>query len=174
MDPVTQLAIEARSGDARAIAAFVRATQQDVWRLCSLVGRRGEADDLTQETFLRALAALGQFRGESPAKVWLAGIARRTCADDLRRNYRSRRLVDRLVSEHLAGQRQSDRTPSGVTALLDGLDTERRTAFVMTQMLGLSYEEAAEACEVPVGTIRSRVARARAQLVAEVREAEAL
>ena len=174
MDPVTQLAIEARSGDTRAIAAFVRATQQDVWRLCSLVGRRGEADDLTQETFLRALSALGQFRGDSPAKVWLAGIARRTCADDLRRSYRSRRLVDRLVSEHLAGPRQTDRTPSGVTALLDGLDLDRRMAFVMTQMMGLSYEEAAEACEVPVGTVRSRVARARAQLAAEVRDAEAL
>ena len=170
---MTQLAIEARSGDPRAIAAFVRATQQDVWRLCSLVGRRGEADDLTQETYLRALQALGQFRGDSPARVWLAGIARRTCADDLRRTYRSRRLVDRLVTEHLAGGPVRDRTPSGVRALLDGLDPDRRTAFVMTQVLGFSYDEAAAACEVPIGTIRSRVARARADLAAEVRAAEA-
>ena len=58
--------------------------------------------------------------------------------------------------------------------MLDGLDLDRRMAFVMTQMMGLSYEEAAEACEVPVGTVRSRVARARAQLAAEVRDAEAL
>jgi len=174
VDPVTHLAIEARSGDPRAIAAFVRATQQDVWRLCSLVGRRGEADDLTQETYLRALQALGQFRGDSPVKVWLAGIARRTCSDDFRKSYRSRRLVDRLVGEHLTGMQTADHTPSGVTALLDGLDHDRRTAFVMTQMLGFSYGEAAAACEVPIGTIRSRVARARADLAIEVRRAEAL
>ena len=174
MDPVTHLAIEARSGDPRAIAAFVRATQQDVWRLCSLVGRRGEADDLTQETYLRALQALGQFRGDSPVKVWLAGIARRTCSDDFRKSYRSRRLVDRLVGEHLTGIQTADHTPSGVTALLDGLDHDRRTAFVMTQILGFSYTEAAAACEVPIGTIRSRVARARADLAIEVRRAEAL
>jgi len=171
---VTHLAIEARSGDPRAIAAFVRATQQDVWRLCSLVGRRGEADDLTQETYLRALQALGQFRGDSPVKVWLAGIARRTCSDDFRKSYRSRRLVGRLVGEHLTGMQTADHTPSGVTALLDGLDHDRRTAFVMTQMLGFSYGEAAAACEVPIGTIRSRVARARADLAIEVRRAEAL
>ncbi len=171
---MTHLAIEARSGDPRAIAAFVRATQQDVWRLCSLVGRRGEADDLTQETYLRALQALGQFRGDSPVKVWLAGIARRTCSDDFRKSYRSRRLVDRLVGEHLTGIQTADHTPSGVTVLLDGLDHDRRTAFVMTQMLGFSYTEAAAACEVPIGTIRSRVARARADLAIEVRRAEAL
>ncbi len=171
---MTHLAIEARSGDPRAIAAFVRATQQDVWRLCSLVGRRGEADDLTQETYLRALQALGQFRGDSPVKVWLAGIARRTCSDDFRKSYRSRRLVDRLVGEHLTGIQTADHTPSGVTALLDGLDHDRRTAFVMTQILGFSYTEAAAACEVPIGTIRSRVARARADLAIEVRRAEAL
>ena len=171
---MTHLAIEARSGDPRAIAAFVQATQQDVWRLCSLVGRRGEADDLTQETYLRALQALGQFRGDSPVKVWLAGIARRTCSDDFRKSYRSRRLVDRLVGEHLTGIQTADHTPSGVTALLDGLDHDRRTAFVMTQILGFSYTEAAAACEVPIGTIRSRVARARADLAIEVRRAEAL
>ena len=171
---MTHLAIEARSGDPRAIAAFVRATQQDVWRLCSLVGRRGEADDLTQETYLRALQALGQFRGDSPVKVWLAGIARRTCSDDFRKSYRSRRLVDRLVGEHLTGIQTADHMPSGVTALLDGLDHDRRTAFVMTQILGFSYTEAAAACEVPIGTIRSRVARARADLAIEVRRAEAL
>jgi RNA polymerase sigma-70 factor (ECF subfamily) len=58
-----------------------------------------------------------------------------------------------------------------VEGLLAGLDRERRLAFVLTQVVGLSYAEAAEVCECPVGTIRSRVARARADLVARLDEA---
>ena len=58
-----------------------------------------------------------------------------------------------------------------VQALLSGLDPERRLAFALTQVLGLSYVEAAEICECPVGTIRSRVARARADLLARLGEA---
>ncbi len=58
-----------------------------------------------------------------------------------------------------------------VEALLTGLDPDRRLAFVLTQVLGLSYQEAAEICDCPVGTIRSRVARARADLLARLGEA---
>jgi len=174
VDEVTNLAIAARSGDSAAIAAFVRATQQDVWRLCALVGRRGEADDLTQETFLRVLKALPQFRAESSAKTWVLGIARRTCADDFRRAFRSKNLADRLRLNALVDQRPLDQSTSGISAIVAGLDEERREAFVLTQVIGLSYEETADVCDCPVGTIRSRVARARQQLTQEIRDAEAI
>ena len=174
MDEVTALAIAARSGDASAIASFVRATQQDVWRLCTLVGRRGEADDLTQETFLRVLKALPQFRAESSAKTWVLGIARRTCADDFRSAFRTKHLADRLRQSALVDQRPLDQSTSGISAIVAGLDEERREAFVLTQVIGLSYEETAQVCGCPVGTIRSRVARARQQLTQEIRDAEAI
>ncbi len=61
---------------------------------------------------------------------------------------------------------------SAVRDLVDALPEERRSAFVLTQVLGCSYEEAATICDVPVGTIRSRVARAREQLATALREAE--
>jgi RNA polymerase sigma-70 factor (ECF subfamily) len=95
----------------------------------------------------------------------LLTIAHRACADHIRRVQRRRRLLGAL----------HDRRPSAVAPAQDGaveldlllstLDGDRRTAFVLTQLLGLEYQEAAEVAGVPVGTIRSRVARARAQLI---------
>jgi RNA polymerase sigma-70 factor (ECF subfamily) len=83
--------------------------------------------------------------------------------DALRRRTRRRRLLTRLQG----GLTETVPDASGGVAgadLLSRLDPERRTAFVLTQLLGLSYAEAAVVCEVPVGTIRSRVARARGEL----------
>jgi len=167
MDDLTRLARAAATGDRVSLAAFVRQTQPEVWRLCARLGDRGHADDLTQEVYLRALPALERFRGESSARTWLLQIARHVCADHVRRRTRRRRLLDRV-------ERETDRSdavvagPGGQLELDDAvaaLDPDRRAAFVLTQVVGLSYAEAAEVCEVPVGTIRSRVARARADLL---------
>ena len=97
--------------------------------------------------------------------TWLLSIAHRVCADHVRQVQRRRRLLGAL----------HDRRPSAIAPALDGLvdldlilstlDRDRRTAFVLTQLLGLEYQDAAEVVGVPVGTIRSRVARARAQLI---------
>lgn len=126
------------------------------------------ADDVTQEVYLRAYRALPAFRGDSSARTWLLSIARRTCADAVRDLRRRRRLVARF-------ERPSYEPDPGqaiaVEALLSGLDPDRRLAFVLTQVLGLSYQEAAQICDCPVGTIRSRVARARADLLARLGEA---
>lgn len=162
---MTQLALAARTGDRIALAAFIRSTQPAVWRLCAHLVTRHRADDLTQETYLRAIPALASYRGEASARTWLLSIARRVAADDIRRTKRRRRLLFSLAGNPLA----SDPGPSTpVDLLLRGLDADRRAAFVLTQMLGLTYAEAAGVCDCPVGTIRSRVARARDQLMDEL------
>jgi RNA polymerase sigma-70 factor, ECF subfamily len=163
-DELTQVALRARRGDAAAAAEFVRATQADVWRLCAHLGSPATADDLTQDTYARAFASLDRFLGRSSARTWLLSIARRVCADEVRSVVRGRSLQAALG-------RPAPGTPDpseGVTlrALLHALDAARREAFVLTQLVGLSYAEAADVCSCPVGTIRSRVARARADLVA--------
>jgi len=141
-----------------------------VWRLCSQLVRREQADDVTQEVYLRAWRALPSFRGDSSSRTWLLSIARRTCADAVRELRRRRRLMGRLEVNEVA----PDPTRAvAVEALLADLDPDRRTAFVLTQVLGLSYAEAAEICDCPVGTIRSRVARSRADLIARLEEEEA-
>jgi RNA polymerase sigma-70 factor (ECF subfamily) len=119
---------------------------------------------------VRALPALTRFRGDSSARSWLLSITHRTCADALRRRVRRRRVDAAAappapVADHSGGVE--------ISALLGALDGDRRTAFVLTQLLGLTYAEAADVCAVPVGTIRSRVARAREQLIA-AHEADAV
>lgn len=169
-DPLTDLALRARDGDRVALSDFVRATQADVRRVCAHLGDEANADDLTQEVYLRALKALPRFRGDSSARTWLLSIARHTAIDSVRSAIRRRGL--------LARARPAEPVPDGaggsdLTALVQALDPDRRTAFVLTQVAGCSYEEAAEVCGCPVGTIRSRVARARADLIDVMRRAEA-
>lgn len=167
MDDLTRLALAAGSGDRVAVTAFVRRTQPEVWRVCARLGDRADADDLTQEVYLRALPALARFRGDSSARTWLLQIARHVCADHVRRSTRRRALLERLTQRG-EGAESLEAPRTGEVDLDDAvaaLDPDRRAAFVLTQVTGLSYAEAAEVCDVPVGTIRSRVARARADLL---------
>jgi RNA polymerase sigma-70 factor, ECF subfamily len=173
-DDVTRWALSAATGDPVAAAALVRATQAEVWRFVAALVDPGTADDLTQETYLRALRALPAFEGRSSARTWLFGIARRVCADHVRATVRRRRLLTEAA-------RSLDEPPAadpaglmGAAELLSRLNPDQREAFVLTQVLGLSYEEAAQSLEVPIGTIRSRVARARSALVATITAADAV
>jgi len=160
VDEWTRLACAARDGGSEAeLTDFVRATQSDVWRLCAHLGDLDRADDLAQEVYARALRGLRRFRGDAPARAWLFTIVRRVVADDIAARQRRRRepvLASEPVADH-QGQ-------VALEQLLDVLEPERRQAFVLTQLLGWSYADAAEACGCPVGTIRSRVARARETL----------
>jgi RNA polymerase sigma-70 factor (ECF subfamily) len=166
----TRWALAARHGDEPACAAFVRATQAEVWRFTAALVDPESADDLTQETYLRAFRALPGFEGRASARTWLLGIARRACADHIRALVRRRRLDARLAAESSAGRAAGadPATGHGTADLLRRLPEDRRAAFALTQVLGLSYAEAAVVEGVPIGTIRSRVARARADLVAAV------
>ena len=177
MDDLERLAAAAVDGDPLAAAALVRATQSDVWRLCAALGDRQTADDLTQQTYLRAFGSLHRFEGRSSLRTWLLSIARRVCADAVRSRRRRRLTLVREDAdlEALGAGSDADRVGEGaaVADLLARLDPDRREAFVLTQLLGLPYAEAAEVAGCPVGTIRSRVARARADLVEALGEDDA-
>ncbi|MFI6780075.1 sigma-70 family RNA polymerase sigma factor [Micromonospora sp. NPDC050276] len=171
-DPATEWALTARDGDPTAQAAFVRLTQAEVWRFAAALVDPDSADDLTQETYLRAFRALPAFEGRSSVRTWLLGIARRACADHLRTVVRRRRLDERLTANAYTDHPHPDPAGQlGAADLVRRLGAERRSAFVLTQLLGLSYAEAAAVEGVPVGTIRSRVARARDELVEAVGDA---
>jgi RNA polymerase sigma-70 factor (ECF subfamily) len=160
-DALTLIALRARAGDQLAAAEFVRASQADVWRLCIHLGSARDAEDLTQETFARAFGSLHRFAGRSSAKTWLLSIARRVCADAIR----SRRPVVPVASPEPLGTVIDPAETVGMRMLLNSIDASFREAFVLTQILGLTYPEAADVAGCPVGTIRSRVARARDALV---------
>lgn len=175
MDALTRALLDAQRGDDAALERFVRATQHDVAALCRYLGDPDSVDDLVQETYQRAFLSLHRFRATGPAKHWLLTIARRTCADNARRRSRRRRLDQRFTSlaHDELEERPLDSTLAELDELLLLLDEDRRAAFVLTQLTGLRYDEAAEVLDVPIGTIRSRVSRAREQLVAALHTADA-
>ncbi len=169
-EAVTALALAAARGNERALEAFIKATQHDVWRFVTYLSDVRNADDLTQETFLRAIGAIERFSGRSSARTWLLAIARRVVADHIRHAQSRPRSAPGADPEQL---RRGDRHARGfedlveVSTMIANLATEQREALLLTQLLGLPYADAAAVCGCPVGTIRSRVARARDALLAD-------
>ncbi|MDN5751601.1 MAG: sigma-70 family RNA polymerase sigma factor, partial [Pseudonocardia sp.] len=157
---VTAWALAAGRGDRDALAAFVRATQRDVHRFIAHLGGHRDADDLAQETYLRALRSLPSFAGRSGARTWLLSVARHVCADAVRTAVRRPRTSGVEDWDSLAAAiaprpglvRSSMDEAVLLRQLVDALDDDRREAFVLTQMLDLSYAEAAQVCDCPVGT----------------------
>lgn len=169
-DPTTALATAAGRGDRVALAAWVRATQADVWRLLAHLADPDRADDLTQETYLRAITSLPRFARRSSSRTWLLSIARRVLVDHIRAagaRPRQAAYADREPAEGPSGAGFEDLVE--LKLLLADLTPERREILVLTQVIGLSYQEAAEVCGCPLGTVRSRVARAREDLLAAMR-----
>lgn len=163
-DPHAPLARAALT-DPRAADELIRAIQPEVLRLCRSLTDSDAGEDVAQEALLRVLAALPTFRYETTVRIWALSIARRAAMDHLRRAVR-RRTLHALVRARHVEERTTIESSMEVEDLLQRLRPERRAAFVLTQLLALSYEEAAVVLEVPVGTIRSRVSRARNDLVA--------
>ncbi|MFD6276062.1 sigma-70 family RNA polymerase sigma factor [Streptomyces sp. NPDC060209] len=167
----TRLALAARDGDPAKADRFVRALHRDVWRYVAYLSADTQAaDDLTQDVFLRALTSLPGFEGRSSARTWLLSIARRTVADSFRHAAARPRLADRDDWQSAAEHAQQYDVPGfeegvALAELLSSIPEERREAFVLTQLLGFPYAEAAAAIGCPIGTVRSRVARARAVLI---------
>lgn len=163
MNEIDELALAARDGNRLALDSFTRKTLPAVQSLCRHLGDPDTAEDLVQETYARMMRSLPQFRGDGSARSWLLRIARNTCADATRvRRRRRTRDSFREVPD------VADGPPSGwseVTSVLGALSDDRRQAFVLTQILDLPYQDAADILEVPIGTVRSRVARAREDLL---------
>ncbi|MFM9448636.1 sigma-70 family RNA polymerase sigma factor [Streptomyces acidiscabies] len=159
----TALALAARDGDPAAGEEWTRALYRDVLRYVVHLGADPQAaDDVVQDTFLRALTSLHRFEGRSSARSWLLAIARHAVADSHRR--RAGEARPRETAEVSGGFEES----VVLAELLGLLPAERREAFVLTQLAGWSYEEVAARAECPVGTVRSRVARARTTLMEQV------
>jgi RNA polymerase sigma-70 factor (ECF subfamily) len=159
-EDLIDLARSAADGDEQAFATIVRKTQTDVWRFCGYLVDRQSADDLTQDTYLRAHQGLRRFRGDAPLRSWLLSIARRVCAAEIDARQRRRELA--LTVEALMPRTVPDSSGTvDIDLLISALPVERRVAFVLTAVVGLDYAEAARVCEVPIGTIRSRVSRGR-------------
>ena len=176
MDADRVLVKAAQAGDADAIDTLVRRYQVRMFNFArTLTGGDGDAEDLAQETFIRAFRGLGRFRGESSFKNWLYRIAVNVAHTHRGRRVRQapvweRRLeADDDVSEHHLTSHTDDLEESvmhrqALDRALSTLSEEMRTPLILYDVEGLEYREIAEILDVPIGTIMSRIFRARQRM----------
>ena len=174
--PDEELVARAQMGDKRAFDLLVVKYQQKVANLIARYMRdSSEVPDVTQEAFLKAYRALPRFRGDSAFYTWLYRIAintvknhlvaqgRRPPGDDLEAEVAEQMDMGGRLREHATPEREllTDEIARTVQAALDDLPDDLRTAIVLREIEGMSYEEIADAMECPIGTVRSRIFRAR-------------
>lgn len=174
------------SGDETAFAEVVAEHQRMVVQLAmNLLGDRDEALDLSQDVFIRVFRTIGQFRGQSQLRTWIYRIAVNQ-ARNRHRFWRRRRRSDQVsldahVEAHgdfICGSEvgpdrilQQKELAARLKDALDALPFDQRTAIVLREVDGLSYDEIAFSLGVAVGTVKSRLTRARQTLRAGLREA---
>lgn len=168
------LVAAAQRGDQAAFTGIVRRHQRAVYRLAyGLTRNASDADDIAQETFLRAYQAIGRFRVGEPLHPWLSKIAVNLAYSLFRR--RKRRPEESLEPLVEAGRQWAggddpardvaERESVGhMHEAFEALSEDHRAVLVLRAVEGLSYDEIAQALDVPVGTVMSRLSRARAEL----------
>lgn len=172
-------------GDKRAFELLVSKYQRKIFRLLSrLIRDPAEVEDVAQEAFIKAYRALPNFRGESAFYTWLYRIAINTAKNHLVAQGRRAPTTTETEVEDAenfddADQLRDYNTPDAmllsrqvgeaVNRAIEKLPEDLRTAVVLRELEGLSYEEIAEAMNCPIGTVRSRIFRAREAIASELR-----
>ena len=180
-----ELVRRAQSGEKRAFELLVIKYQRKLARLLGrLVRDQAEVEDVTQEAFIKAYRALPSFRGDSAFYTWLYRIGINTAKNYLVTNARRPPTSTAYSSEDAEGFEDADQlrdmnTPENelaskqiaeiVSATMDQLPEELRTAITLREIEGLSYEEIAEIMNCPIGTVRSRIFRAREAIAEKLR-----
>lgn len=175
-----------RLGDEDACAELVESHERLVYQLAlHLLGDHNEALDLSQDVFLRVFRTLGGFRAQSSLRTWIFRIVVNQARNRQRWWRRRRRDAQVSLDDHIRANgelpdRRSFDAPDGALSrkelasriwmALDGLPFDQRTAIVLREIDGLSYDEIAFSLGVAVGTVKSRLARARDTLRAQLRD----
>lgn len=181
MDDLDEITLtRARRGDARAFAALVTRYQRPVHavlsRILTGVASAAEVDELAQEVFLRAYRALPGFEPRGPGRLtkWILTIAGRLAIDELRRPRASVTPIDAdaFASDAPGPEASTARRQLGAALVraLAALTPEQRTTFVLREFHDFDYDELARALDVDLGTIKSRLSRARTALRALLTE----
>jgi RNA polymerase sigma-70 factor (ECF subfamily) len=162
-DPDPRVLARAREGDLDAFEDIVRHYQADVFRFAwHLVRDRTTAEDVTQDAFIRAFRFLGSYRGDSPFSSWMMRIVRNCAMDALRRQ--KSQAVRHQDEQLRAGSVADPVARAELDAALRAITPQHREPFLLIEVFGLSYAEASDVLGVRVGTVKSRMHRARQAL----------
>jgi RNA polymerase sigma-70 factor (ECF subfamily) len=172
MDPDRPLVDRTLTGDLRAFEQLVERHRDVVFRVAARIVGRDGAEDVSQDAFLRAFHRLGRFRGDAPFRSWLLQIAHHAAIDAV--NRRGVAVEDgeageeapdpeatRMPAERLERRERTER----LEAKLHRLRPPHRAVLVLRDLEGLTYEEIAAATGTPLGTVKGRLHRARAELI---------
>jgi RNA polymerase sigma-70 factor, ECF subfamily len=178
-DLLARYVLPTATADAREAAfhELVDRYHRRVFGIClHVLGSPSDAEDATQETFLKLARHADTFRGDAKLSTWLYRVARNACTDHVRHDARrpSTPVADPgTLDEAPSEADRSAGTDAAVTvrAALDQLDAASRQALILVAVEGLSYQEAGAALDLAVGTVKSRVSRARARLAALLADA---
>lgn len=166
-DDDSALIDQIRDGSERAFNVLIDRHQQAVRGfLRRLLADASEADDLAQETFMVAWTRPGSYRGDASVRSWLCAIAWRKARDAQRAWFRRRSREARWASDVEQIATAPSPESAVVTRALDALPIEQRAALVLCLIQDFSHAEAAGILEVPLGTVKSHVARGKARLLA--------
>ena len=163
-------------GDLGAFEELVERHREVVFRVAARIAGRSDADDVSQDAFLRAFHRLGRFRGDASFRAWLLQITHNAAIDHLARRRPEpvdldgeddghEHEVRRLPAERLESRERIDRLESK----LRGLSPDGRVALVLRDVEGLSYDEIASITGAPLGTVKVRLFRARRDLIEMLR-----
>jgi len=168
-----------KQGDRSVFREFVLGYQDRIYNLCvHMLGNAQDAEDAAQETFIKAYRGLGSFDPETPLFTWLYRIGINTCLDHRKksagRHQRSHIDIDSLQQEIPSGsspdkQFQARELAESVQSALLALPVKLRTAIILKEVEGLSYEEIGRVLHISIGTVKSRISRAREQLRKKLR-----
>lgn len=180
-----QLVESYREGDSSAMAELLESYQRRVYSICyRMLGNPEDAADLTQDTLLRVLEALDSYNGKSKLSTWVIRIAMNCCLSHLRKQkIRKHSSLEDLAGYDASGRErvklgnmpasgelsasqriEQQEMQARLIMALNSLDPDSRSLLVLRDLNGLDYQQISEVLEVPVGTVKSRIFRARAAL----------
>ncbi|WP_066634489.1 RNA polymerase sigma factor [Desulfolucanica intricata] len=169
---------KSKQGDLDAFEQLVRRYENKIYNICyRFMGNHADASDLAQETFIRLYKALPKFRGESGFMTWLYRICGNVCRDELRRQQRRQKvfldessngpvLSASIRSQDLLPEEMLERQELKlmIQSCMNSLSEDHRLILILREIQGLSYEELAEVLDCTLGTVKSRLSRARLAL----------
>ncbi|EMS71177.1 RNA polymerase sigma factor [Ruminiclostridium cellobioparum] len=179
-DVENRLLTKARQGNVQAFEELSGSYYTKVYNICyRMLNNPDDALEQAQETFIKAFRYIKDFKGNSSFSTWIYRIATNTCLDFIRKNNKNKNTVsmeqatfeditvkDRLVSSMPEPEKiaETNAQKAAIKEALEKMNEKNRMIIVLRDFMGLSYEQISETLETPVGTVKSRISRARSEL----------